>query len=163
MKTILISLCLVVSLAACKTSDPQPNVTPTPAFTIVGTWVLETAKVMIDGKDYVVARADLTKGGFFKATDLDITFTADGKYTRGTENGNYVLAGPSLKLGERGHNSFTSPDLTSFIYGNYWNGENDQVLKADVLFVGQKILDNVQGPPLTNSKTASYLFTYKKK
>jgi hypothetical protein len=163
MKTILISFCLVFSLAACKISDPQPNVTLTPAFTIVGTWVLETAKVMIDGKDYVVARADLTKGGFFKATDLDITFTADGKYTRGTEGGNYTLAGPSLKLGDRSHNSFTSPDLTSFIYGNHWNGENDQVLKADVLIVGQKILDNVQGPPLNNSKTASYLFTYKKK
>jgi hypothetical protein len=163
MKTLLIALCLVVSFAACKKDDSQPNITPTPAFSLVGTWMLETAKVTIDGKDYVVSRADITKGGFFKPTDLDITFTGDGKYSRGTETGNYTLAGPSLKLGDRSYNSFTNPDLTSYVYGNIWNGETNQVLKDDVFFVGQKILDNVQGPPLTNSKTASYAFTYKKK
>ncbi len=165
MKTLLIALCLVVSLTACKKDDAPFNVTPTPPFNLVGTWTLETAKVTIDGKDYVVPRADITKGGFFKATDLDITFTSDGKYSRGTEAGNYTLAGPSLKLGDRSYNSFTNPDLTSYIYGNNWNGESDQVLRGDVFFVGQKILDNSYGPLLSSStiKSASYAFTYKKK
>jgi hypothetical protein len=163
MKNLILSLVILASLMSCKKDDPAPATNTTPAFSIVGTWVLESAKVTLDGKEATVLRADITKGGFFKTADLETTFTADGKYSRGTETGSYTLSRGSLKLGDRSYNSFISPDVSSFVYGNRWEtgGAND--LQNDVFFVSQKILDNFQGTVPNSTKSAIYTFTYKKK
>jgi hypothetical protein len=129
----------------------------------VGTWALETAKVTIEGKDVVISRADITKGGFFTAASLETTFTADGKFTRGSETGNYTLTGGNLKLGNITYNSFASAEATTFVYGNKWETGGANELQNDVFFVSQKILDNVQIPLQSSSKSVAYLFTYKKK
>jgi hypothetical protein len=129
----------------------------------VGTWALESAKVTIEGKDIIISRADITKGGFFRANDLETTFTADGKYTRGTETGNYVQSPGQFKLGTTTYNSFTSSDLTTFNYGNSWETGGANELQNDVFFVGQKILDNAQVTLPNSAKSVAYRFTYKKK
>ncbi len=158
----MLTLCIVSVLVGC-TKDEIITPTPTPTFSIVGTWALESAKVTIDGKDLTISKTDITKGGFFRADGLETTFTADGKYTRGSETGTYVFSTGQLKLGTASYNSFTNPDLTTFVYGNRWEGSTDAALQNDVFFVSQKILDNVQATVPTNSKSATYLFTYKKK
>ncbi len=159
-----VAITLLLGTQSCK-KDESTTVTPTPTptFSIVGTWALESAKVTIDGKDLTISRADITKGGFFQPSGLETTFTADGKYTRGSETGNYVLSIGQLKLGTTSYNSFTSPDLTTFVYGNKWEGNTDAALQNEVFFVSQKILDNVQVTVPSSSKSVTYLFTYKKK
>jgi hypothetical protein len=160
MKNLIISFCVISAFVACKKDE---TVAPTPTLSIVGTWVLESAKVTLDGKELIIPKAEITKGGFFTAASLETTFTADGKYTRGTETGNYTQSTGSLKLGTTTYNSFTSPDVSTFVYGNRWETGGSNELQNDVFFVSQKILDNVQVTMPSTTKSAIYTFTYKKK
>ena len=163
--TLIVSLfILLVAAQSCSKSETAPTV-PTPAASVVGTWNLIDATVLVGSKTFTVTRDNIIKGGYLSPDD--IVFSADGNYTQGKTTGKYTVSGQQLTVGSKTVDVFTL-DNTSLQFGNGYpylkaaTTAQKDAIELDALFTAQKLLDTINevyAPPAT----AKYQFNYRRK
>jgi hypothetical protein len=166
---------LLVGTQSCKkTETVTPTPIPTETFTLVGTWSLVSADVVVNGKSYPtitatdIAKTPATKGPY--PAD-DFVFTSDGKYTRGKESGTWTLAtSAQLKLKNTVIDlsyEFSNNDATTMQFGNTWDliaSPNPTTAQGDAPISAQALLNTIDvGIPGASLANVKYRVNYKKK
>jgi hypothetical protein len=158
-------LTLLITAQSCKEPESPTPTTTTATVSIVGTWNLINAAVVVGSKTFIITRENIIKGGYLSPDD--VVFSTDGNYTQGKITGKYTVSGQQLTIGSKTMEVFTL-DNTSLQIGNGYpylkaaTTAQKDAIELDALFTAQKLLDTINevyAPPAT----ANYQFNYRRK